>query len=26
MRPVKPTDLSRDLVRFFEDYLPAHAA
>ena len=23
MRPVKPTDLGRDLVRFFEDYLPA---
>ena len=23
MRPVKPTDLGRELVRFFEDYLPA---
>ena len=23
MRPAKPTDLGRDLVRFFEDYLPA---
>lgn len=23
MRPTKPTDLGRELVRFFEDYLPA---
>jgi site-specific recombinase XerD len=23
MRPAKPTDLGRELVRFFEDYLPA---
>jgi integrase/recombinase XerD len=23
MRPVKPTDLGRELVRFFEDFLPA---
>lgn len=23
MRPTKPTDLGRDLVRFFEEYLPA---